>query len=66
VELGSFCKNVGAVEDGRSGLADIVENVLKVHLSKDPTIRESPLDAEKLTNDQILYACLDSYMGLRD
>jgi hypothetical protein len=63
IELGSFCKSVG-YSNGRAGLSELAAAFLKRSLEKRDNIRLSNWEAESLSEEQKLYAAMDSSVSL--
>ena len=64
VELGSFAKEKGAVQDGRTNLSNICAAVLGLPLYKGDDDRLSDWESPLLSPNQIYYAGLDAWVSL--
>lgn len=63
VELGSLARAANLVETGRASLDQICRAALKVRLMKDDITRLSNWESATLSNAQIDYAAIDSYIS---
>jgi hypothetical protein len=59
LELGTFCKDRGIINNSFMGLSDICSEVLSQRLSKDPNIPFSNWAVRDLSQEQVEYAALD-------
>ena len=62
LELGSFCRKRGYIDNGTASLSEIAESVLGSKLKKQN--RDSNWEAQDLSSPQLYYAALDAWVSL--
>ena len=62
MELGSFCRKCGYIDNGTASLSEIAESVLGSKLKKQN--RDSNWEAQDLSSPQRYYAALDAWVSL--
>lgn len=64
LDVGAFCYDRGVISRSRSRLDQICAYVLKLYLSKTPSLRCGNWEAPILSEEQKYYAAIDAWIGL--